>query len=168
MAQRPSHRLNLYLVPADPERRPEAAAAERGLAALRRAGVLSGWRAGPAAGRLIAGGFALLRVDRPPLPVIYGNRQGGYAVRCPRCGAGMVPAALRALSTWRAGGGRSASCPACGGSWELEELETAPPARPARFALELRDVAGPELLPEHRPALECALGGGFLVVGSRG
>ncbi len=168
MAQRPTHRLNLYLVPADPERELDADAVERGLGALRRAGVLSGWRPGPAAEHLVAGGFALLRLDHPPLPTIYGNRQGGYFVRCPSCGTDMVPAALRALSVWRSGGGRAARCPSCGASRELEDLETAPPARPARFALELRDVGGPELLGAHRPALERVLGGDFFVVASRG
>jgi hypothetical protein len=168
MAQRPVHRLNLYLVPDEPERSIDEAALAAALAALRGEGALEGWRPGPRREALVEGGFALLRVDRPPGPALYGNRQGGYRALCPSCGANLVPAVLPALLAWRAGGDRSLRCAVCGEDTRLESVDYRPIAAPGRFALELRDVGTPRLAADARPALARALGGGFVVVGSRG
>jgi len=168
MAQRPSHRLNLYLVPSDPERTLDPASVEQGLSLLRADGVLDGMRPGPRAAALIEGGFALVRLDAPTQPTLYGNRQGGYRVRCPACGGSAVTPALDALKAWRLGGARAATCPACGAATALEALDYAPFAAPGRFALELRDVGGASVAPDATRSLEVALGGAFVVVGSRG
>jgi len=168
MAQRPSHRLNLYLVPAEPERLPDDGALEAGLEQLREVGMLEGMHPGARAEALVIGGFALLRVDRPSQPTLYGNRQGGYRVRCPGCGTSIIFPALAALQSWRGGGDRSVVCPDCGVASALEALDYAPFAAPGRFALELRDVGGPSVGPSAIPLLEVALGGPFVVVGARG
>ncbi len=163
---KPSHRLNLLLVPDDPERELDEAALESGLAALRASGHLERDRPGPRVDALVVGGFALLRVDRPLEPTLYGNRQGGFYARCADCGASLAVEVGAALKRWRAGQGRGLSCPSCSSEQDLASLDYAPVAAPGRFALELRDVGSTELA--ELPELRAALGGGYVVVGSRG
>lgn len=49
----------------------------------------------------------------------------------------------RALGSWRAGGERALSCPACGERRALEQLRYRPPAAFGRVALELAEVEAP-------------------------
>ncbi|MCB9759021.1 MAG: hypothetical protein H6739_04210 [Alphaproteobacteria bacterium] len=171
MAQRPTHRLNLYVVPDDPEREVSVQAEQDGLAALARLGVTAGrGRPGPRAETLIQGGFALLRVDRPRGPAVYGNRQGGFHVRCPTCNMPLARPFSGAVRRWKAGSARQMICPGCGHVHDLARLEFAPPAALGLFALELRDVESPDLTPsgEVGEALERLLEGPFRVIASRG
>ena len=163
---RPTHRLSLYLVPADPDRAYDGARLETALDRLREAGVLDGFGPGPEADQLVAGGFRRLRVDLPDQAVLYGNRQGGFYARCPACQAHLAASLGPVLRSWRAGGARQVAC-ACGVASDLAQLDYAPPAAIGRFALELRDVLAPELSPEGKPWVEAGIGS-FVVVGSRG
>lgn len=163
---RPTHRLNLYVVPDDPDRALDelrlAAAVER----LRAEGVLSGWGPGAAADRLVPGGFRRLRIDRPAQACLYGNRQGGFHARCPSCGDHLARALGPALAQWRAGRPRLVAC-GCGVSTDIAALDFAPPAAVGQFAVEIRDVQTTELAPDGKPWLASGIGG-FVVVGSRG
>ncbi len=162
------HRLNLYLVPDDPDRVPAEDLVDGALCELTRRQVLVGGRPGPRADALIEGGFRLLRVDRPGRPVLYGNRLGGYRARCPRCAINLVPGLGPALASWRAGGGRDVRCPGCDVVIPLEGVRYAPDAAPGRFAIELLDVQQLRPRPSAEALLKRALDGGFVVVGSRG
>lgn len=169
MAQRPTHRLNLLLVPADPELRLSEAAAAQARSHWQKEGlVLADGAPGPAAERLLPGGYALLRLDRPSGGALYGNRQGGYHARCPRCGAALAAALGPAVRAWQQGEAGALSCPACAALLHLSELHTQPPARPARFAVELRDVGDLELSAWGRLVLESSVGAALLVLPSRG
>ncbi|MCK6518728.1 hypothetical protein L6R46_27180 [Myxococcota bacterium] len=168
-SRRPTHRLNLYLTPQDPERRLDEPALHAGLTQLIQAGIFAADGApGPEAARLVSGGFVAWRVDRPPAPTVYGNRQGGYAVSCPACGVGLARELGAALHRWRAGEGTSLRCPACEADTRLEALRYAPDAAPARWALELRDVGAPELGADAIPGLDALFGGPPKVIPSRG
>lgn len=167
----PTHRLNLLLVPRDPDRAPAGASVATMLAALRQRGVLDASdRPGTRADALMEGAFALLRADFPPAPVLYGNRQGGFSAACPTCGASVVGQLGAALRAWRQGEGRAFACPRCAGACALETLRYGPPAAPGRFALELRDVFAPELraAEDVRALFEQVLGEEFLEIASRG
>lgn len=134
------HRLDLLLLPPDPESVPHRAI-ERLLARLRGLGVLDArGRAGPAAPRWVDGGFRSLVVDDPGRVSLYANGTGGFRVRCPRCGANLVPIFHRALEAHRAGAPRRCTCPACGADLPLEVLDFAPPAGFARVAVVTVDV----------------------------
>ena len=149
---RPSHRLNLLLVPDDPERSPPDDLVERAHAL---------------AGQLVVrGGFKLLRVDLPGELVLYSNRQGGFRVQCPGCGENLVPQLGAALMELRRTGARLVPCSSCNTGHDINDLDYSPSASIARFCIELRDVGGPDLEAGH-DAVE-ALIGPFLVVGSRG
>jgi hypothetical protein len=138
---RPSHRLDLVLVPHDgPIERGEEA-----LSLLVAHGVIDATGApGPRAGALGVGHFARVRLDRPVSdgsPTLYANRTGGFRVRCPDTGGNLVPAFSRALSERRAGhGSASLTCPHCGASHPLDRLDFAPPAAFGHWALEVADI----------------------------
>ena len=72
MPKKPTHVLNLLLVPDEPERRLDDDAAATALARLRADGVLDGWRPGPRADSLIAGGFRRLKsgLGCPHVPIV--------------------------------------------------------------------------------------------------
>lgn len=169
MAQRPTHSLNLLLVPDDPERLPDDDELQRVWDKLVSMGIIGPLgRPGPEASRL--GHFSLLRIDRPPGPAVYGNRQGGFRVRCPRCGMALARPFSSAARRWKLGGPRRLTCPGCGADLDLVELIFAPPAALARFAIELREVAAAslDLDPELLGLLRSALGGEVRVIASRG
>lgn len=121
-------------------------------------------RPGPHADRLIPGGFALLRVDTPPRPRLYANRQGGFRARCPGCRANVVPVLGAALVAWQERGPRTLVCPSCAQTQDLDGLDYQPPAAIGAWALELRDVQGLTL--GEVPLADWI--GPFRVVGSRG
>ena len=158
---KPSRRLNVLLVPEDPDRMAPSGLMD----ALHELGFHVGGRPGPRADELVVGGFKLLRVDQPARAYLYGNRQGGFHARCPETGDNVVPALGPALTAWSDGGPRQLDCP-CGRPHDLNALDYRPPARIGRFAVEARDVQGLALGPGRRE-LE-ALIGPVVVVGSRG
>lgn len=135
---RPTHRLDLLLVPVDlPIERGEAV-----LQSLVSSGVVDAeGRPGVAAASLGLGGFARVRLDRPERPTLYANRLGGFRVRCPIDGGFVVADFARAVSAWRAGGPATLSCPACGGVHPFDALGFEPPAAFGPWALEVADVA---------------------------
>lgn len=168
MPQRPTHRLNLYLVPADPESSPSREDCKAALTSLSALGVLSGRRPGPNASQLVEGGFALLRLDEHGERTLYGNRQGGFHVLCPRHKKSVAREFSAAVGAWQRGGHRTLRCPVCNDLHGLEGLRFRPPAALARFAIELRDVQSPVLTADGRAWLKPLLGRGFLVIASRG
>lgn len=164
MAPHPTHRLSAWLVPSEPERLvPDDL--RQGLAVLQ-----TELGAGdPRWGRsLLPGGWVRAHLDHPPQPHLYGNKQGGYRVRCPVCQAPLAREAAAALVHWRAGQGREVACRGCGARPPLEGLDYRPPAAPARFAIELRDVDGLALTHAGTACFRGLLCGEFQVIGSRG
>lgn len=152
---RPSHRLDLLLVPHDTP-------IEQGLRCLQEfvaLGVCDDAGApGPNAAGLGVGSFARLRLDRPDGVAFYANRQGGFRVACPGMGTSLVAAFSAAMTAWRAGGARQLTCPACHEVHRLDGLIFQPPAAFGRWAIEIADI-------EHQPvpgrswhALQAAVG----------
>lgn len=134
--------------------------------ALAERGFVDGRGPGVRAKSLVAGGFEGFRLDDPPRPRLYANGQGGFRVHCPVDGGNVVPAFQAALTHWRAGGARSLSCPSCGSSHDLGELDFRPRAVFGRGAIVLLDVAYHALTDEGVHEME-ALIGPFHVIGSR-
>lgn len=149
---RPSHRLDLVVLPADPDHSVDPAAARALVAA---------WRAAPPAGA------RAVRVDLPGEVTLYANQLGGFRVSCPVCAANVVPVFSAAMAAWRRGGERSLCCPACGGVSALEGLRYAPDAAFASGGVVLADVSAATL-----PEIDLAdaaeqLGGPVRVIGRR-
>ncbi len=135
---RPTHRLDLLLVPALdlPIGRGEA-----WLSQLVKRGVIDGrGRPGPQAAWLGVGRFARVYLDRPPAPTLYANRLGGFHVQCPETDAAIIGPFTRAMAVWRGGGGPTLSCPACRGEHELESLRYRPAAAVGPWAVVAADV----------------------------
>lgn len=149
---RPSHRLDLVVLPDEPCR-PVPAAAAHALAAA--------WRATPPAG---ARG---VRVDLPARISLYANQLGGFRVRCPVSGENLVPAFGPAIAAWRGGGPRSLVCPACGAPHALESLAFSPEAAFAAGGVVLADVASADLPPAAREQAAAHLGGPVRVIARR-
>lgn len=136
----PSHRLDLYLVPTEPDRPPPADSAALWADLASRGWVDERGFAGLRAEELVAGGFVRARLDHPGEPVLYGNQQGGFRARCPACAGGVVRALGAALASWRAGGDRKVTCATCGVQTPLEGVDFQPAAHPARWAFVLADA----------------------------
>ncbi len=149
---RPSHRLDLVVLPADPDH-PVAPAAARALVAA--------WRAVPPAGA------RAVRVDLPGEVTLYANQLGGFRVSCPDCAGNVVPAFSAAMAAWRRGGERSLRCPACGGEFALESLRYAPDAAFASGGVVLADVSVAALSGVALSEAAQQLGGPVRVIGRR-
>jgi hypothetical protein len=153
---RPTHRLDLLLVPAL-ERPIEHG--EVWLSAQVASGVCkANGSPGPAAEALVPGGFARLYLDRPTQPTLYANRLGGFRVRCPAAGTPIVEAFSRAVGAWRRGGPLALDCPACGGRHLLDEVDIQPPAAFGPWAVVASDVQGGSFGAEGLAAAREALG----------
>lgn len=141
-----SHRISLFLVPRDPEHE----LSDAHLAHLRETLVAERvldeqGAAAEHSGNLVEGGFSRFRFDRPPWPVVYGNRLGGYRAQCPHCGASLAKSMESGLRRWRGGEGRDVDCDACLKSTSLEGLIFYPPAAPGRWALVFSRAESSEL-----------------------
>ena len=148
LVPRASHRLDLLLVPDEPERVPDAAAFAEICERWREEGVLGeGGRGGPRAAALVEGGFSRLSLDLPGRVGFYANQLGGFRVRCPETGEPIVPAFNLAMADLRRGGPRSLHCPSCGQRHALEGLAFLPEAAFARGALILADAGGAVVQP---------------------
>jgi hypothetical protein len=164
-----SHKLSLFLVPSDPDWVPDSTAQDRILDLLiEKKAIDREFRASDGAGLWIEGGFYRFRFDRPPSPVMYGNRQGGYRVFCPSCGANLAADVGAVLEQWSDGGGRQFACVACEQVTSLEEWRFQPEARPGRFALVFTQVEGIVLAREASEWLARVAGMEFVPVWSRG
>ena len=166
---RPHHRMNLTLVSAEPEFCP----GPRDLEVFWGGLVADGWvdregNPGPNSEQLVSGGFQRLRADHPPGRTLYANRIGGMQVRCPGCKQPLAGPLGGAMESWRKGGDGRVLCPGCGVEREVEELDIQPPMARGRFALEFRNVMGPELTPLGQQVVERLLGPGSRAVVSRG
>ena len=161
--------MNLTLVSAQPEFRPET----NELDLFWREAVQAGWvdtqgNPGPNSEQLVAGGFQRLRADHPPGRTLYANRIGGMRVRCPGCSQPLARPLGGAMERWRKGGDGRVLCPGCGEAREAEQLDIHPPMARGCFALEFRNVMGPELTPLGQQVVERLLGPGSRAVVSRG
>lgn len=136
---RPSSRLDLAIVPVDPEASPARALVDD-------LGVARGWWTrdgdrGPEGAALGVGTFRRAWTEAFERPRLLANQQGGFRVTCPGCGASVVADFQRALRAWREGTGpRRLACPACGQPWALEHLVFQPDAAFASVALHLDHV----------------------------
>lgn len=164
---RTSPRLELVLVPSDPEAAPIAPARALLEAWISRGVLMPDGGAGPRAAELLPEGFSRVRLDLPDGVGFYANRQGGFRVACPEGGANLVAAFVHATGAWRAGGPRTLSCPACGHTHPLEALDFRPPAAFGRLAIVIADVGSATLPVAARAEVERALGP-FATIGRRG
>jgi hypothetical protein len=161
--------MNLTLVSARPEFCPAPGELQDFWGEL----VSEGWvdgegNPGPNAGQLLVGGFQRLRADHPPGRTLYANRIGGMRVRCPGCKQPLAGPLGGAMESWRKGGEGQVLCPGCGAVREAEDLDINPPMARGRFALEFRNVLGPELTPLGQQVVERLLGPASRAVVSRG
>lgn len=144
----PNHRVDLALVPADPDAPPARTSFTRLLESLREREVIGGdGLASGAAGWLVAGGFRSARLDEPGSLTLYANQQGGFRVQCPACGQNAAPAFRDAVALWRGGGERALRCGHCDRRTALEDLDFRPPAAFGLRALLLVDVETAALTP---------------------
>jgi hypothetical protein len=148
MPARPGHRLDIVLVPdgeIDETRLPTDVFGPDGAP-------------GAAAGSLVAGGFRRWRVDRPGRTVLYANQQGGFQVRCPVDGRGLVRELSRAIAD-RADldPSRRIAC-GCGATHRLDELTFLPDAAFGRTALVLHDAEDGRLTDSGARSVREALG----------
>lgn len=129
MPPRPSHRLDVLLVP------PDTAGAVAQVRALYEAWVAEGFvlgnRAGPRVDELMTGGFRHVRLDEPGTRVLYANQQGGFHVRCAHCSTPMAEV-FEPLGQTR--------CPGCGVSSTVEQLDCRPSVAVSHAALVLGDA----------------------------
>lgn len=153
-----SHRLDLLLVPDDPERALDLDALAALFQIWQSAGALQNGAPGPERDRIIEGGFVRMSVDRPGRVALYANQQGGFRVWCPATRQGLAMAFSKAVERWRAGEPRSLRCPACGALHPLEALVLEPPGAFASGALVFADVGTAEIQPDAMRALTDALG----------
>lgn len=141
-----SHRISLFIVPRDPEHELGEGHVAQLRETLCKEGILDAQdQAGEHSGRFVEGGFARFRFDRPPWPVVYGNRLGGYRVQCPHCDANMVTLLDLGLRRWRNGEGRGVACESCSREFCIEALRFKPPAAPGRWALVFSRAESSEL-----------------------
>jgi hypothetical protein len=141
---RASGRLDMYLVPHDPDE-PAAWGAR-----LWAAGVAAGWwgddgAPGADAGLVVPGGFRGAALRQEERPFLVANGLGGFRVACPACGRGAADTWHRALRAWQGGGERRWCCGVCGVASDLNELDYAPPIALVRSAVQLVDVATAEV-----------------------
>lgn len=156
----PSHRLDLAIVPGGD--RLDRAAVDGLVADLVGGGVFSDdGLPGPHATDLVSGGFVRWRVDDPGRVVLYANQQGGFGVRCPACGANVVPAFNAA---WP--GGSALTCGTCATTTALPALDFRPPAAFGPGALVLADVGAASLTVQGHARVAAALGS-LRVIGRR-
>jgi hypothetical protein len=150
-----SHRLDLVVVPDDPEDR-------RSVATLLALGDARGWWSqgapGPEAAALGVGAFAGLRVEEHPAPRLFANGLGGFRVRCGSCEAPLARALGRAMVAARGVAVPVVPCAACGVSHSAAELDFAPAAAFACVALTLVDVERPSLSADASAAIAGAWG----------
>lgn len=127
---RPTHRLDLLLVPAPSER--DAIADLRSVwSLLADRNVIDRTGApGPRASWWVSGGFRRIRIDEPGHVTLYSNRQGGFSAHCPVDGAVITAGFVAAVTEARVTGDWSISCPGCGGRHALSDIVGRP-----RFAL---------------------------------
>lgn len=151
---RASHRVDLLLVPDDPQRIPSAEAFAVIKQGWQDAGLLE-----PAARTgLVSGGFQRLWLDLPDRLWLYANHQGGYYVRCPQTGANLASIFASAVQEWRRGGPFSLSCPCCPDPLALDAVTLAPPGAFARGAVIFSDVGTLTLADGVTEALRPVLG----------
>jgi DNA-directed RNA polymerase subunit RPC12/RpoP len=161
---RTSHRLDLFVMPADLADPPQ------GWNAGWDVGLQAGWweasgKPGPAADALVEGGYVRARLETHDGVRMISNQQGGFQVRCPSCRSPMARPFGDAVTAWRGGAERAVTCPTCGTRSPLEAVDCRPAVGFARGWLHLADV-GRFGLGEAAAALE-QVWGPLHVVGRR-
>lgn len=136
MPTRPTHRLDIHLVPVDRTDAALTAVGEVWDTWVARGFLESSGQPGPSAGSLVDGGFVRARRDDPGAVVLYANQVGGFQVRCPECQTGLA-------SEFRVK--EATECPGCGGRFEVEQLDCRPAVARGRASLVLADVGHFEL-----------------------
>ena len=132
-----SHRIDLLVLPKDPDQPLD----EEAMTAL-----FEAWGVDER-GRVadhrepIAGGCKRVWVDRPGRVWLYGNQSGGFRVRCPVTQDNIAKSFGSAHRAWKNGGARVVLCPSCGNTHPLEDVQFAPPAAFARWALVFSDAS---------------------------
>jgi len=160
----PSHRIDILLVPDDPELVIRTAVFDE----LGQRWAKSGWLRkdgpGPNVDGLVPGGFKRMWLDHPGRVVLYANQQGGFRVACPKTGDNIAAAFGLAVKRWRSGGARELECLACAGTHGLEACEMAPPGAFGASAIVLSDAQGISLTQKACAAVHEAIGPFHLVL----
>jgi hypothetical protein len=153
---RPSHRLDLLLVPATS---PADGLGIELLSWLSRRGIAA--EDGTAGSQALAWsreGFARIVLDKPGRTVLYSNGQGGFQVRCPVTGASVVSPFSQALTRARSGQGPWILSCSCGRDHPFGQLTFAPPVAFGSFAVITLDIGVPELTSEAMEKCRSLLG----------
>lgn len=145
---RPSHRLDLLLVPSLDHPQPERALQRMWTNLVERGVVDPDGGAGVHEGRWVGGGFRRMRLDTPGSLTVYGNRQGGFRAYCPVTPTNVTHAFVERVTEARNGSSWTLPCPACGAEHRLDELVGRPPFAIGRAALITSDVESASLTPE--------------------
>jgi hypothetical protein len=146
---RPSHRLDLVLVPTAIDA--PIARADQLVDRLRGEGVI-GVRSepGPRA-EFWATSFASVRIEDPGRIVLWANRQGGFRVACPATGDLIGSAFEAALTAWRTTGGSpdeaTFRCPSCREAHALPAVTAAPSIAFGPWGIVTASIGDPELAP---------------------
>lgn len=126
----PRRRLDLLLIPTDPERDlPEGFSLDQL----------------EAAPTLVKGGFRTMRLDRRDEVAFWSNHQGGFRAWCSRCKQLVTAAFSRSITAWRSGAPRRMPCPVCDHDQALEDFQLRPEGGFARWALVLSDVGSADV-----------------------
>ncbi len=131
MPIRPTHRLDIHLVPVDRTEAAVTAVSTLWDTWVARGFLESSGAPGPRVNSLVDGGFVRARRDDPGAVVLYANQIGGFQVRCPECQTGLATEFRVHEPT---------ACPGCGGRFEVEDLECRPAVARGRASLVLADV----------------------------
>jgi hypothetical protein len=138
---RPSSKLDLLVLPSDPDRELAGPSEDWFDLGLSRRWWDEDGAAGEAADQLVQGGFRSMMVSDDQKVRFFANQLGGFQVLCPDRGTHIIPSFSAAMTQWRAGGPRVlARCGACGATHALETLHYRPPAAFGRRVLRLIDV----------------------------
>ena len=149
-----SHRIDLLVLPIDPEQSlPEAQIGR----------LLADWGVDDRGQMiqstiLLEGGCKRVWVDRPGRVWLYGNQSGGFRVQCPETGQNIAREFGVAHRAWKGGGPRSMQCPSCGEVHPLERVDFVPPAAFASWALVFSDAGSSTLSAAVLTQIDRALG----------
>ncbi len=145
---RPSRRLDVIVVPEDPDLDPIGPLRELYEDLLAREVITAEGAPGPAAARWMVGGFERLYLDDPGEMTLWANRQGGFAALCPTTSEVITAAFSTALTEARRGGAWALTCPSCGSRHALHEVRGRPAFAFASAALVTADAQAARLTEE--------------------
>ena len=137
----PRSSLDLIIIPEQKDYLPTLQAEKKFLQVAQKQRWINNFSAGPSAQEFILNGFASIRIERHEYPVLFANHQGGYRVRCPKCGFYLAKEFSAVMTKYRKD--RSCfyiHCISCTSSFQLDQLCFQPAAGFAKYAFVIKDV----------------------------